>query len=124
MAAVSETPSTCGGRALAALIAVAGDSADDDRVNRIVARAIGQLRQQRCQPHWWAWPRPGDESLRCDVCERRIRYAGLSTPAATSILAAYEKRHGLAQAAEFLVALQMARDADRANGAATRREDE
>ena len=95
-------------RAIDALSELALKTRREGEVQRIVCRAIGQLRQTTCGPHHWQVPEPGDHELWCPGCERRIHYDDLTPTAMSAIVRGYGRRHGELAAADFLASLYLA----------------
>ena len=105
---------------LGVLQGLAQRTAGCEDLNRAVCRAIGQIRGRRCQPHWWRMPRKGDDGLTCEACDRHLAFSALTPEAVSSILGAYQRRHGYDATAAFIDALTLAReDADARAGLPT-----
>ena len=69
---------------------------------------------ERCSPHAWRTPAPGDRSLVCDVCEHRLDLASELTPGITAdILRDYRRHFGPVVGRHFEEALEAALEAAR-----------
>ena len=102
-------------RTIDALTELALRARREGEVQRIVCRAIGQLRQTTCGPHHWNVPEPGDHELWCPGCERRIHYDDLTPTSMSAIVRGYARRHGELAAADFLASLYLAIRVERAD---------
>ena len=95
----SQTPAEALARE--ALTALADETADDPRVNRIICDAIGALDGRPCKPHWWKVPASGDDAFLCEVCRRRLAFDSIGIDVLMSIFEGFQRRHGDGPADEF-----------------------
>lgn len=69
---------------------------------------------ERCSPHAWRTPAPGDASLVCDACEHRLDLANdLGPELLADILRDYRRHHGPIVGRHFEEALGAAVEAAR-----------
>ena len=62
---------------------------------------------ERCSPHAWRTPEPGDAALVCDVCEHRLDLArDLTAELKAEILLEYRRHHGPIVGGHFEEALE------------------
>ena len=72
---------------------------------------------ERCNPHAWRTPAPGDRALVCDVCEAWLDLARDITPEVQAdILRDYRRHHGPIVGEHFRAALEAALAAARSAG--------
>ena len=69
---------------------------------------------ERCSPHAWRTPMPGDEALVCDVCESGLDLAREITPELKAeVLREYRRHNGPIVGGHFEEALEAALAATR-----------
>lgn len=64
---------------------------------------------ERCSPHAWRTPAPGDEALVCDVCEHRLDLArDITAQVKAEIVREYRRHNGPIVGGHFEEALEAA----------------